>query len=195
MPTVSTNDFKNGWTILQDGNLMQVVEFQHVKPGKGHAFVRTKLKNIRSGSVVEKTFRAGESIERATIDKREMQYLYKDGADYVFMDNETYEQINVAPASLGDLASYLVEAETAILLMYGSEIVGTELSASVELSISETEPGIQGDRVSGATKPATLETGLVVQVPLFLEIGETIKNRPKTDQKSAGAAIVKQVPQ
>ncbi|MBA4809779.1 MAG: elongation factor P, partial [Acidimicrobiales bacterium] len=119
MPTVSTNDFKNGWTILQDGNLMQVVEFQHVKPGKGHAFVRTKLKNIRSGSVVEKTFRAGESIERATIDKREMQYLYKDGADYVFMDNETYEQINVAPASLGDLASYLVEAETAILLMYG----------------------------------------------------------------------------
>ncbi|MBC83831.1 MAG: elongation factor P [Acidimicrobiaceae bacterium] len=180
MPTVSTNDFKNGWTILQDGNLMQVVEFQHVKPGKGHAFVRTKLKNIRSGSVVEKTFRAGESIERATIDKREMQYLYKDGADYVFMDNETYEQINVAPVSLGDLASYLVEAETAILLMYGSEIVGTELSASVELSISETEPGIQGDRVSGATKPATLETGLVVQVPLFLEIGETIKVDTRT---------------
>ena len=109
-----------------------------------------------------------------------MQYLYKDGADYVFMDNETYEQINVAPASLGDLASYLVEAETAILLMYGSEIVGTELSASVELSISETEPGIQGDRVSGATKPATLETGLVVQVPLFLEIGETIKVDTRT---------------
>ena len=118
MPTVSTNDFKNGWTILVDGQLLQIVEFQHVKPGKGHAFVRTKLKNIRNGSVVEKTFRAGESIERATIDKREMQYLYKDGENYVFMDSETYDQITVVPSSLGDLSSYLVEAETAILLMF-----------------------------------------------------------------------------
>jgi len=175
MPTVSTNEFKNGWTVLLDGNLMQVVEFQHVKPGKGHAFVRTKLKNVCTGSVVEKTFRAGESVERVTIDKREMQYLYKDGEDYVFMDNETYEQINVSPNSIGDLADYLVEAEIAILLMFGNEIVGTELSASVELVIAETEPGIQGDRVSGATKPATLETGLIVQVPLFLETGEKIK--------------------
>ncbi len=180
MSTVSTNDFKNGWTVLLDGNLLQVVEFQHVKPGKGHAFVRTKLKNIRTGSVVEKTFRAGESVERATIDKREMQYLYKDGEDYVFMDNETYEQINVSPNSMGDLADYLVEAEIATLLMFGSEIVGTELSASVELVITETEPGMQGDRVSGATKPATLETGLILQVPLFLEIGEKIKVDTRT---------------
>ena len=180
MPTVSTNDFKNGWTMLLDGNLLQVVEFQHVKPGKGHAFVRTKLKNVRNGSVIEKTFRAGESVERVTIDKREMQYLYNDGEDYVFMDSETYEQINVSPNSIGDLADYLVEAETAVLLMFGSEIVGTELSASVELVIAETEPGIQGDRVSGATKPATLETRLVVQVPLFLETGEKIKVDPRT---------------
>ncbi len=180
MASVSTNDFKNGWTIMVDGNLMQVVEFQHVKPGKGPAFVRTKIKNVRTGSVIEKTFRAGESVDRVNIDKREMQYLYKDGTDLVFMDNETYEQITVQPESVGDLSDYLVESETAILLMFGSEIVGTELSASVELEIAETEPGIQGDRVSGATKPAMLETGLTVQVPLFLEPGEKIKVDTRT---------------
>ena len=180
MASVSTNDFKNGWCIMVDGNLMQVVEFQHVKPGKGPAFVRTKIKNVRTGSVIEKTFRAGESVDRVNIDKREMQYLYKDGSDLVFMDNETYEQITVPPESIGDLSDYLVESETAILLMFGSEIVGTELSASVELEIAETEPGIQGDRVSGATKPAMLETGLTVQVPLFLEPGEKIKVDTRT---------------
>ena len=180
MASVSTNDFKNGWTIMVDGNLMQVVEFQHVKPGKGPAFVRTKIKNVRTGSVIEKTFRAGESVDRVNIDKREMQYLYKDGSDLVFMDNETYEQITVPPESVGVLSDYLVESETAILLMVGSEIVGTELSASVELEIAETEPGIQGDRVSGATKPAMLETGLTVQVPLFLESGEKIKVDTRT---------------
>ena len=116
MASVSTNDFKNGWTIMVDGNLMQVVEFQHVKPGKGPAFVRTKIKNVRTGSVIEKTFRAGESVDRVNIDKREMQYLYKDGSDLVFMDNETYEQITVPPESVGDLSDYLVESETAILL-------------------------------------------------------------------------------
>ena len=180
MASVSTNDFKNGWTIMVDGNLMQVVEFQHVKPGKGPAFVRTKIKHVRTGTVIEKTFRAGESVDRVNIDKREMQYLYKDGSDLVFMDNETYEQITVPPESVGDLSDYLVESETAILLMFGSEIVGTELSASVELEIAETEPGIQGDRVSGATKPAMLETGLTVQVPLFLEPGEKIKVDTRT---------------
>ena len=180
MASVSTNDFKNGGTIMVDGNLMQVVEFQHVKPGKGPAFVRTKIKNVRTGSVIEKTFRAGESVDRVNIDKREMQYLYKDGSDLVFMDNETYEQITVPPESVGDHSDYLVESETAILLMFGSEIVGTELSASVELEIAETEPGIQGDRVSGATKPAMLETGLTVQVPLFLESGEKIKVDTRT---------------
>lgn len=175
MASVSTNDLKNGMTLVLDKNLMQVVEFQHVKPGKGHAFVRSKLKNVRTGAVVEKTFRAGETVERATIDKREMQYLYADGPNFVFMDNETYEQLDVPGPSLGDTANYVVEGSTAVLLMYGSEIVGSDLSASVALVIAETEPGIQGDRVSGATKPATLETGLVIQVPLFIETGERVK--------------------
>ena len=180
MAAVSTNDLKNGWTLVLDGNLMQVIEFQHVKPGKGHAFVRSKLKNIRSGSVVEKTFRAGETVERANIDKREMQYLYRDSDTFVFMDNETYEQINVTPATLGQTTNFLVEGSSAILLMFGDEIVSTELSASVELVIAETEPGIRGDRVSGATKPATLETGLAIQVPLFLETGELVKVDTRT---------------
>lgn len=180
MASVSTNELKNGWTLVLDGNLMQVIEFQHVKPGKGHAFVRSKLKNTRTGSVIEKTFRAGETVERANIDKREMQYLYRDSEVFVFMDNETYEQINVTPSTLGQAADFLVEGSSAILLMYGDEIVNTELTAAVELLISETEPGMQGDRVSGATKPATLETGLTIQVPLFLEIGERVKVDTRT---------------
>jgi elongation factor P len=175
MPIVSTNDLKTGMTLEIDGNLMQVVDFQHVKPGKGHAFVRTTLRNSRTGSTVDKTFRAGEKVERAMIDKREMQYLYRDGDNYVFMDNESYDQLNVEPAMLGDAANYLIETNNAILLMFGSEIIGVDLPASVELTIEVTEPGVQGDRVSGASKPATLVTGLVVQVPLFIEQGETIK--------------------
>ncbi len=180
MVAVSTNELKNGWTLVLDGNLMQVIEFQHVKPGKGPAFVRSKLKNIRTGAVIEKTFRAGETVERANIDKREMQYLYRDGEGFVFMDNETYEQLNVDMETLGETANYVVEGSSAVLLMYGDEIVSTELSASVELVITETEPGMQGDRVSGATKPATLETGLTIQVPLFLEIGEAVKVDTRT---------------
>jgi elongation factor P len=175
MPIVSTNDLKTGMTLEIDGNLMQVVDFQHVKPGKGHAFVRTTLRNSRTGSTVDKTFRAGEKVERAMIDKREMQYLYRDGDNYVFMDNESYDQLNVEPAMLGDAANYLIETNNATLLMFGSEIIGVDLPASVELTIEVTEPGVQGDRVSGASKPATLVTGLVVQVPLFIEQGETIK--------------------
>ena len=182
MATVSTNDLKNGMTLVLDKNLMQVVEFQHVKPGKGHAFVRSKLKNVRTGAVVENTFRAGETVERANIDKREMQYLYGDAEDYVFMDNETYDQLNVPRASLGETANYVVEGSAAVLLMYGSEIVGTDLPASVELTIAETEPGIQGDRVSGATKPATLETGLVVQVPEYIKQGEKVKVDTRTGE-------------
>lgn len=180
MVAISTNELKNGWTLVLDGNLMQVIEFQHVKPGKGHAFVRSKLKNIRTGAVIEKTFRAGETVERANIDKREMQYLYRDGEGFVFMDNETYEQLNVDIETLGETANYVVEGSSAVLLMYGDEIVSTELTASVELVITETEPGMQGDRVSGATKPATLETGLTIQVPLFLEIGEAVKVDTRT---------------
>jgi len=175
MAQLSTADFKNGMTIEIDEGLFGIVEFQHVKPGKGGAFVRTTLKNARTGAVLEKTFRAGEKMERAIIDKREMQYLYNDGESYVFMDNSTYDQISVPPATLGDAKNYLIESSNAVLLMYGDEIVGVDLPASVELTISQTEPGVQGDRVSGAKKPATLETGLVVQVPLFINPGERIK--------------------
>ncbi len=175
MPTVSTNDLKNGMTLELDGGLWNVVEFQHVKPGKGHAFVRSRLKNARTGAVVDRTFRADEKVERAVIDKREMQYLYRDGDEYVFMDNESYEQLQVRASSLGDVASYLVESNNAVLLMHGTELVGVDLPAAVEIEIAETEPGIQGDRVSGARKPATLVTGLVVQVPLFVNPGDTIK--------------------
>jgi elongation factor P len=175
MPTISSNDFKNGMTLEIEGVLWNVIEFQHVKPGKGHAFVRSKLKNARTGQVVEKTFRADEKVERAMIDKREMQYLYRDGNDIVFMDNESYEQMHVPPESLGDAVNYLVESNNVVLLMHDAEIVGTDLPAAVELPIAETEPGIQGDRVSGARKPATLITGLVVQVPLFVNPGDVIK--------------------
>ncbi len=175
MATITTNDLKNGMSLDLDEGLFQVVEFQHVKPGKGGAFVRTTLKNVRNGAVVDRTFRAGEKVERAIIDKREMQFLYREGDDYVFMDNTSYDQVNVTSASLGDSANYLIEGNAAVLQMYGDEIVGVDLPAAVELAIAETEPGIQGDRVSGARKPATLETGLIVQVPLFVNPGDRIK--------------------
>ena len=175
MAVVSTNDLKTGMTLEIDSNLFQVSDFQHVKPGKGPAFVRTTLRNSRTGAVIDRTFRAGEKLERAMIDKREMQFLYRDGESYVFMDLESYEQLNVSPASLGDAANYLIDSANAVMLMHGTEIIGVDMPASVELTIAETEPGIQGDRVSGATKPATLETGLVVQVPLFIEQGERVK--------------------
>jgi elongation factor P len=175
MPTITTNDLKNGMTLELNDGLFQVVEFQHVKPGKGGAFVRTTLKNARTGAVLDRTFRAGEKVERANIDKREMNFLYREGTDYVFMDNETYEQMNVGPESLGDSANYVIEGSTAVLLMHGTEIVGVDLAAAVELVVADTEPGIQGDRVSGARKPATLETGLVVQVPLFVNPGDKLK--------------------
>ncbi|MGN6693701.1 MAG: elongation factor P [Aquihabitans sp.] len=172
---ITTNDLKNGMSLNLPEGLYQVVEFQHVKPGKGGAFVRTTLRNVRTGNQLEKTFRAGEKVEQAMIDKRDMQYLYRDGADYVFMDTESYDQLHVAPSSLGSAADYLLESATAILQMYGDEIVGVELPASVELTVAETEPGVQGDRVSGARKPATLETGKVIQVPLFVNVGDKLK--------------------
>jgi elongation factor P len=172
---ISTNDLKNGMALNLPEGLMTVVEFQHVKPGKGGAFVRTKLKNYRTGAVLEKTFRADEKVDLAMIDKREMQYLYKEGADFVFMDNETYDQITVAPKQLGDAVNYLKEGDTVTLPQYLGEVVGVDLPAAVELAVTGTEPGVQGDRVSGARKNATLETGLVVQVPLFIEIGEKLR--------------------
>jgi elongation factor P len=159
---------------LEDG-LFQVVDFQHVKPGKGHAFVRTSLRNVRAGGTVERTFRAGEKVERATIDKRDFSFLYREGDDYVFMDAESYDQITVTPEALGDAGNYIVDGSSVVLELFGTEIVGTDLPASVELTIAHTEPGLQGDRSSGGTKPATLETGLVIQVPLFIEPNERVK--------------------
>jgi elongation factor P len=175
MAATTTNDLKTGMTLDLPEGLFQVVDFQHVKPGKGPAFVRTKLRNARSGGSLDKTFRADERVEQAVVDKREMQFLYRDGTDYVFMDNSTYEQINVGPAALGDATNYIVDGSTVVLQFYKDEIIGTDLPAAVELTVTATEPGIQGDRVSGARKPATLETGLVVQVPLFVNQGERIK--------------------
>jgi elongation factor P len=179
---VSTNDLKNGMTLDLPEGLCQVVEFQHVKPGKGGAFVRTKLKNVRSGATFERTYRADEKLEQAIIDKREMQFLYKDGTDYVFMDNGTYEQLSVPRDALGDAATYLKESDGAILQLFGSEIIGIDLPAAVELKVTDTEPGMQGDRVSGARKPATVETGLVVQVPLFVNPGEVIRVDTRTGE-------------
>jgi elongation factor P len=175
MPAITTNDLKNGITLELDNGLFTVVDFQHVKPGKGGAFVRTTLRNARTGAVLDRTFRAAERVEQAILDKRDMQFLYRDGEDYVFMDTHTYDQINVPPAALGTAADYLVENATANLAMFQDELVSVELPASVELAIAETEPGIQGDRVSGARKPATLETGKVVQVPLFVNQGDRVR--------------------
>ena len=178
----STNDLRNGMTLDLPVGLFTVVEFQHVKPGKGGAFVRTKLRNARTKAVIERTFRAGEPLEQAMIDKREMQYLYRDGQEYVFMDTVSYDQIQVGESSLADVAPYLKEGDSAIMQMHDNEIVGVDLPAAVELTVTETEPGLQGDRVSGARKPATLETGLVVQVPLFVNPGERIKVDTRTGE-------------
>jgi elongation factor P len=179
---VSTNDLKNGMTLDLPEGLFTLVEFQHVKPGKGGAFVRTKLKNVRTGAVIDKTYRADEKLEQAIIDKHEMQFLYRDGDDYVFMDSTSYEQIQVPRPALGDAANFLKEGHAVYLQMYGSDIIGIDLPAAVELTVAETEPGIQGDRVSGARKPATLETGLVVQVPLFVNPGESIRVDTRTGE-------------
>ncbi len=173
MPT--TNDLKNGMTLNIDGNLMNVVEFQHVKPGKGGAFVRTKLKNVRTGRVLDKTFRAAEPVEVAILEKRAMQYLYRDETGFHFMDTETYEQSAVDADAVGEAASWMVDGSIPYVTFYEGTAIGVELPASVELAVAETEPGIKGDRVSGATKPATVETGSVVQVPLFVETGDRIK--------------------
>ncbi|MGA1594029.1 MAG: elongation factor P [Ilumatobacteraceae bacterium] len=181
MPAITTNDLKTGITLELDNGLFQVIEFQHVKPGKGGAFVRTKLRNVRTGNVFDKTFNAGIRVEQAIINREEMQFLYRDGDDYVFMNNESYEQMNVAPAALGEAADFIIEGMTAQVAFFSGEIISVEIPASVELAIAETEPGVQGDRVSGARKPATLETGKVIQVPLFVEIGD----RVKVDTRSA----------
>ncbi len=180
MPQISVNDLKNGITIELDNGLFQVIEFQHVKPGKGGAFVRSKIRNVRSGAVIDKTFNAGIKVEQAIVDRQDMQFLYKDGDHYVFMNTTTYDQLHVAPVALGDASNYLTEQMIAQISIYQSEIIGVEIAASVELEITETEPGVQGDRVSGGRKPATLETGKVVQVPLFVGPGDHVKVDTRT---------------
>ena len=171
----STTDIKNGAVLKIDGNLWSVVEFQHVKPGKGGAFVRTKLRNVTSGKVVDRTFNAGAKIETATVDRSDYQYLYQDGDDYVFMDMKTYDQINVPATVVGDAANYMLESQTATIAMHEGNPLYIELPASVVLEITYTEPGLQGDRSTGGTKPATVETGYEIQVPLFMEEGTRVK--------------------
>jgi len=171
----TTNDLKNGMVLLIDGQLWAVTEFQHVKPGKGPAFVRTKLRNVESGKNVDKTFNAGTKVETATVDKRTMQYLYNDGTSYVFMDTATYDQLEVSPEILGDGSNYLLENQEAIVATNEGRVLFVELPASVELEVTFTEPGLAGDSATGRTKPATLETGHEIQVPLFINQGEKIK--------------------
>jgi elongation factor P len=180
--SISTNDLKNGMALDLPEGLMTVVEFQHVKPGKGGAFVRTKLKNYRTGAVLERTYRGDEKLALAIIEKKEMQFLYRDGDALTFMDNTTYEQLQVEAASLGDAVRYLKEGDSAILPMYQGQVVGVDLPASVELEVTQTDPGVQGDRVSGARKPATTETGWTLQVPLFVETGDRIKVDTRTGE-------------
>jgi elongation factor P len=171
----STNDLKNGMVLKLEGQLWQVVEFQHVKPGKGPAFVRTKLKHVESGKNVDKTFNAGTKVETATVDRRTMQYLYNDGANYVFMDTGTYEQTEVDPDIVGNAKNFMLENTEAIVATNEGRVLFIELPASVELTITYTEPGVVGDSATGRTKPATVETGAEIQVPLFVEQGERIK--------------------
>jgi elongation factor P len=171
----TTNDLKNGMVLNIEGQLWAVIEFQHVKPGKGPAFVRTKLKNVESNKTVDKTFNAGTKVETATVDRRTMQYLYNDGASYVFMDVSDYEQIEIAPEIVGDAANFLLENQEAVVATNDGRVLFIELPASVELVITFTEPGLAGDSATGRTKPATLETGHEIQVPLFINQGEKVK--------------------
>lgn len=171
----TTNDLKNGIVLKIDGQLWTVIEFQHVKPGKGGAFVRTKLKNVLTGKVLDRTFNAGVKVETANVDRSTMTYLYRDGDDFVFMDDKTYEQLQVSAAVVGDAANFMLENQSAIVATHDGEPLFIELPASVVLTITYTEPGLQGDRSSAGTKPATIETGYQIQVPLFVEQGTRVK--------------------
>lgn len=171
----TTNDLKNGLVLNLDNQLWQVLEFQHVKPGKGPAFVRTKLKHVISGKIIDKTFNAGTKVETANVDRRDMQYLYHDGTDYVFMDAKDYDQVNISAELVGDAANYMLENQDLQISFHEGTPLSVELPPSVELTITHTEPGLQGDRSTGGSKPATLETGYDIQVPLFLEEGVKVK--------------------
>ncbi len=178
----TSNDLKNGMVLNIDGQLWAVIEFQHVKPGKGPAFVRTKLKNVLSGKVVDKTFNAGVKVETANVDKRNMTYLYNDGSAFVFMDADTYDQVSLSDAIVGDAAGYLLENQVATVALHEGNPIYVELPASVILEITYTEPGLQGDRSTGGTKPATLETGLQINVPLFVEQNTKVKVDTRTGE-------------
>jgi elongation factor P len=178
---ISSNDFRSGVTIELDGSVWRVIEFLHVKPGKGSAFVRTKLKNVQSGSVVEKTFRAGETVPQATIEKRTMQHTYKEAEQFVFMDMETFEESTLTSAQIGDRVKYIKEGMEANILFWDGQVLEVELPTSVILEVTETDPGVKGDTATGGTKPAIVETGAQVMVPLFISIGERIKIDTRND--------------
>ena len=171
---ISVNDFRTGLTILVEGNIYRVIDFQHVKPGKGAAFVRSKLRNLRNGNVVEKTFRAGEKVEKAMVENRKMQYLYAQGDEHVFMDLESYEQTTLTDSQIQDELNYLLENMELHIQSYNGEMIGVELPNTVVLTVAETEPGIKGDTASGGTKPAKMETGLMVNVPFFVNEGDKL---------------------
>ncbi|WP_182048972.1 elongation factor P [Changpingibacter yushuensis] len=176
----TTNDLKNGMVLRIDNQLWSIVEFQHVKPGKGPAFVRTKMKNVLSGKIIDRTLNAGVKVETATVDRRDMQYLYNDGSDFIFMDLETYEQVLVSPETVGDAANFLLENQEVIIASNEGTVLFVELPASVVLEITYTEPGLQGDRSNAGTKPATVQTGYEIQVPLFLNQGDKVKVDTRT---------------
>ena len=177
---ISSNDFRVGSTIEMDGDVWQVVDFQHVKPGKGAAFVRTRLKNSRTGNVMEKTFRAGEKVAQAVLDKKQMQFLYNSGDTYEFMDNNNYEQMGISAERLGSVVDYLKEGTIVEVLMFDNTILGIDPPTFVDLEVTESDPGVKGDTATGASKPATLETGAVINVPLFVEVGDVIKVDTRT---------------
>ena len=178
----SSNDLKNGMVLMIDGQLWAVIEFQHVKPGKGPAFVRTKLRSVISGKVVDKTFNAGAKIETANVDRRDMQYLYNDGSGYVFMDTSDYDQLSAPAEVVGDVANFMLENQNATVALHEGSALYVELPPSVVLEITYTEPGLQGDRSTGGSKPATLETGYQIQVPLFIENNTRVKVDTRTGE-------------
>jgi len=179
---ISTGELKKGATIELDGKLYSILDYAHIKMGRGSAQVRIKFRDVRSGAIIEQTFQAGTKFQRARVERREMQYLYNDGEFFYFMNTETFEQIQVAADKVGDAAKYLKENDTCELVLYGDEVIGVELPITVELLVTDTEPGFKGDTATGGTKPATLETGLVVQVPLFVEPGTKIRVNTETGQ-------------
>lgn len=178
---ISSNDFRPGVSIELDGSVWRVVEFLHVKPGKGSAFVRTKLKNVQTGNVMERTFRAGETVPQANLEKRTMQHTYKDGNDFVFMDMESYEELQLTPDQMGDRSKYLKEGMEVNIIRWGEQILEVELPNSVTLEVTQTDPGVKGDTATGGTKPAIVETGAQVMVPLFISIGEKIRIDTRSD--------------